>query len=214
MIIPENTPIRNRTIQEAAYEEAGMPDFSFKVPQPFEASMFEHLAELLGISPAGFANQANQVLAENLGNNMAARIKKAVRDGAPLPTQDDMDSLIAAYDFTGVRQASVALGSIFDKIFYRLAGGFIRKLFKQKGYQGMAAPITVAKRGAEPGAGQVDYETFEMEVVRLMEGEGPWAEKQAFIDLRATLIDEARSEEERVRANEAETENKLADVGL
>lgn len=214
MKISASTPTRSRIIQESLYAEAGQPDFAFKVPQPFEATMFEHIAEPLGISAAGFANQANQVLAENLGNNMASRAKKAAKEGKPLPTQDDMDALVVDYDFTGVRQSAIALGSLFDKIFFRIAGAFIRKLLKQKGYQDMAAPVTVSKRGKDAGEKEIDYETFESEVARLMEGEGPWADKQAFVDLRQTLISEARAEEERVRMNEAETEEKLAEVGL
>jgi hypothetical protein len=208
------TPLRSRIIQEEAYAAAGQPDFAFKVPQPFTPSMFEAVAAELAISAVGFASQANQVLAENLGNNMASRVKKAVKDGIPLPTQADMDALIADYDFTGVRQSSIAIGSLFDKIFARLAGASIRKLLKASGYQGTPAPVTVAKRGKDTGPSEIDYETFESEVSRLMEGEGPWGEKQAFIDLRQTLMDEAKAEEERVRANESETENKLAGLGL
>lgn len=216
MKISPNTPTRNRIIQGELYEKAGQPDFAFSIPCPFEPSMFEHLSDALGISPVGFANQANQVLAENLGNNMAARIKKAAKENQPLPSQSDMDTLIAAYDFTGIRQSTAAIGSLFDKIFFRLAAAFIRKLLKKSGYSalGMPAPVTVAKRGAEAGAGEIDYETFETEVVRLMEGDGAWSEKQAFIDLRSTLMEEARSEEERVRANQAETEASLAEIGL
>jgi hypothetical protein len=176
--------------------------------------MFEVVAAELGISAQGFASQANQVLAENLGNNMAARIKKAVKDGTALPTQADMNTLVTDYDFTGVRQSSVAIGSLFDKIFFRLAGASIRKLLKASGYQGMPAPVTVAKRGKDAARGEIDYDTFESEVSRLMEGEGPWGEKQAFIDLRDTLMDEAKAEEERVRAGQANTESKLTGLGL
>jgi hypothetical protein len=209
-----STPLRNRIIQEEAYTAAGLQDFAFKVPQPFSPAMFEEVAAELGISAHGFASQANQVLAENLGNNMASRVKKAIKDKTALPTQSDMDALVADYDFTGIRQSSIAIGSLFDKIFARLAGASIRKLLKASGYQGTPAPVTIAKRGKEAGASEIDYETFESEVSRLMEGEGPWGEKQAFVDLRQILMDEARAEEERVRANEAQTENKLSDLAL
>ena len=78
----------------------------------------------------------------------------------------------------------------------------------------MPAPVTVAKRGAEPTESQIDYDTFESEVLQLMEGQGPWAEKDAFIDLRNSLIEEARGEEERIRAAEQSTEDKLANIAL
>lgn len=212
MKISGSTPLRTRVIQEEIYANAGLPNFEFKIPQPFTPAMFEAIAAELGISPVGFASQANQVLAENLGNNMAARIKRAAKENMPLPTQADMDALIADYDFTGVRQSSAAIGSLFDRIFFRLAGASIRKMLKASGYKGQPGPISVAKRNAEPASTEIDYETFESEVIRLMSGEGPWGEKQAFIDLRETLIEEARAEEERVRANQATTEGKLASL--
>ena len=209
----ENTPTRKRVIQEGLYIEADQPNFSFSIPQPFTVEMVASAAEAVGANAAGLCNQMNQVLAENLGNNMASRIKKAAKDKADLPTQADMDALYDGYDFTGIR-SSTAFGSMFDKIMFRLAGNFVRKLIKQKGYQDMAAPVTVAKRGADAGDNQIDYETFEAEVTQLMEGEGPWGEKQAFIDLRQSLVDEAEAEEERVRAAEQSTEAKLADIDL
>jgi len=209
----ENTPIRARIIQEKLFEAAGISDFAFNIPQPFTAEMVAAAAETVGANVAGLANQMNQVLAENLGNNMAARVKKAVKDGTALPTQADMDALYEGYDFTGIRSGT-AFGSMFDKIMFRLSGAFIRKLIKQQGYQDMPAPVTVAKRSAEALATQIDYDTFEGEVVQLMEGQGPWTEKEAYIDLRESLIEEAKAEEERIRAAEKSTEDKLANISL
>ena len=213
MKAPANTPVRARTIQENLYADAGQPDFSFRIPQPFTAEHFESLREL-GVHPGGFAQQANQVLAENLGNNMASRIKKLAKANQPLPTQEDMDQLFESYDFTGMRSSAVAIGSLFDKIMYRLSGQFLRKLFAKKGYQDMPAPVKVAKKNAEPGDNEIAYEDFEQEIARLMEGDGPWSEKQAFIEVRSGLIEEAKAEEERVRAAESATEGKLLDVDL
>ena len=209
----ENTPTRKRVIQEGLYIEADQPNFSFSIPQPFTVEMVASAAEAVGANAAGLCNQMNQVLAENLGNNMASRIKKAAKDKADLPTQADMDALYDGYDFTGIRSGT-AFGSMFDKIMFRLSGNFVRKLIKQKGYQDMAAPVTVAKRGSDAADGQISYEDFETEVTQLMEGEGPWGEKEAFIDLRQSLVDEAEAEEERVRAAEQSTEAKLADIDL
>jgi len=213
MLRNETTPTRKRVIQESLYVEAEQPNFSFLIAQPFTVEMLASAAAAVGANAAGLVNQLNQVLAENLGNNMASRIKKAAKDNADLPTQADMDALYDGYDFTGIRSGT-AFGSMFDKIMFRLSGNFVRKLIKQKGYQGLAAPVTVAKRGADAADGQISYEDFETEVTQLMEGEGPWGEKEAFIDLRQSLVDEAEAEEERIRAAEQSTEAKLADIDL
>lgn len=215
MNVLETTPVRQRIIQEKAYVEAGITDMAFSIPQPFEPAMFEHLRDELGIDPTGLARQVNQVYAENLANNMASRIKKAAgTEDVALPTQADMDELAASYDFS-VRTATASFGSTFDKIFHRIASGFIRKLLKKKGYQDIPAPVTVAKKTAETtGEGQISFEDFEAEVIRLTEGEGPWGEKEAFVDLRNALKEEATAEEERIRNSEKETEDKLADINL
>jgi hypothetical protein len=213
MIRNETIASRTRVIQESLYDDAGMPGFSFSIPQPATIELVTSLALAIGANPAGLANQLNQVLAENLGNNMAARIKKSAKDGTALPSQADMDALYDNYDFTGIRSAS-GFGSMHDKILFRLSGSFIRKLLKAQGYKDTAAPVTVAKRGADAAEGQIDYDTFESEVMQLMGGEGPWGEKDAFIDLRASLVEEAEAEEERVRAAEQSTETKLAGIVL
>lgn len=215
MFILDTTPNRQRIIQEKAYIAAGISDMAFNVPQPFLPEMFEHLREELGIDPVGLARQVNQVYAENLANNMASRIKKAAgKEGVELPTQADMDELATSYDFS-VRTATAAFGSSFDKIFHRTASAFIRKLLKKKGYQDTPAPVTVAKKTDETTKeGQISFEDFEIEVIRLTEGEGPWGEKEAFIDLRDALKQEATAEEERIRNSEKETEDKLANIDL
>lgn len=213
MLKTDSTPTRARQVQASVYEEAGQGDFAFQVPQPFEASMFTEVAQL-GASPAGVASQLNQVLAENLSNNLASRIKKAAKDGKPLPGQEDMDTLYSAYDFSGIRTSSANIGSLFDRCFYKAAGSFLRKLFKKKGYQDMPAPVSVAKKTADPGDQEISYEDFESEIANLMEGNGPWAEKPAFIQAREALIEEAKAEEERIRASQQATENSLSGLDL
>ena len=104
--------------------------------------------------------------------------------------------------------------SLFDRIFTRMAGQFIKRLLKRKGYQHMAAPVTVAKKDETPAEGQISYEDFEAEVTRLVEGEGPWGEVQAFADVRSNIIEEAKNEEAAVRARELAAESKFANLGL
>lgn len=212
----ENTPVRLRTIMEDVYEAAGFPDHRFAIYQPFTADHFAGVTEV-GASPDGMANQSNQLLCENLGNNMAAKIRAAVKNGTSLPTQEDMDALYAAYDFSGVRSRSGDGGAsvtLFDRIFTRLAGQFIRKLIKKKGYQDQPAPVTVAKKDSTPEKGQISFADFEAEVSRLVNGDGPWGEVEAFIDVRADLYEEARNEEAVIRARQASAESKLSTLGL
>lgn len=210
----ENTPVRLRTIMEEAYEAAGFPDHSFAIYQPFTADHFAAVIEV-GASPVGLANQANQLICENLANNMAAKVRAAVKNGTPLPTQEDMDTLYDAYDFSGVRVSTGGVTtSLLDRLFARLAGQFIRRLIKKKGYQDQPAPVTVAKKDATPEKGQISFEDFEAEVSRLVNGEGPWGEVEAFVDVRADLYEEARNEEAAIRARQASAESKLSTLGL
>lgn len=214
MFKSDNTPVRYRTVLEAAYEAAGNPDFQFRIPQPFTA---EHVADVVevGANPQGVANQLNQVLAENLSNNIAARIRAAVKNELDLPTQEDMEALYAAYDFSGQRQSSGGTAtSLFDRIFNRLAGQFIKKLIKRKGYREMPAPVTVAKRDEEPTQGQISFEDFEVEVTRLVDGDGPWGEVDTFMEVRNSLIEDAKNEEASIRERELNAENKLAGLGI
>lgn len=210
----ENTPVRLRTIMEDVYEAAGFADHRFSIPQPFTADHFAAVVEV-GASPVGLANQANQLICENLANNMAAKVRAAIKNGTPLPTQEDMDALYDAYDFSGVRASTGGVTtSLLDRLFARLAGQFIRKLIKKKGYQDQPAPVTVAKRDEAPAAGQISFEDFEAEVSRLVNGEGPWGEVEAFVDVRADLYEEARNEEAAIRARQASAESKLSTLGL
>lgn len=210
----ENTPVRLRTIMEDAYEAAGFADHRFSIPQPFTADHFAAVVEV-GASPVGLANQANQLICENLANNMAAKVRAAIKNGTPLPTQEDMDALYDAYDFSGVRASTGGVTtSLLDRLFARVAGQFIRRLIKKKGYQDQPAPVTVARKDAEPEKGQISFEAFEAEVSRLVNGKGPWGEVEAFVDVRADLYEEARNEEAAIRACQASAESKLSTLGL
>lgn len=84
----ENTPRRTTQISGT----------SFEVIAPFAAGH---------VCTEGEAAALNQILAENLGNNFRQRVKDAQAgvEGVTLPTQEDLDAYIAAYEF-GVRQSS------------------------------------------------------------------------------------------------------------
>ena len=214
MIKQENTPSRLRTVCATEYEAAGQAGFQVSIPQPFLPEHFN--VEDLGVDASGLASQANQVLAENLANNFAAKVRAAIKKGEALPTQEDMDKLYAEYNFSSVRARSPrgTSNTLFDRVFTRLAGKFIKALLKKKGYQELSAPVTVAKRDEVPVGNQISFDTFEAEVERLMDGEGPWGEIDAFVTVREGLIEEAREEEAIIRSREVAAESKISGLGL
>lgn len=203
MKITNSTPSRTRTVLGETYS----------IHQPFTAEHFSG-AEELGVSASGVAQQMNQVFAENVGNNVASRIRNADKNGTARPTQADVDALVAAYDFTGSRASVGSSGSLFDRLFFKNASAFIRKLIKRKGYRDLPAPVTVAKKDEAPKAGQISFEDFEAEVVRLVEGDGPWAEVEAFANVRSDLIEDTQAEEADVCRRQQEAESKLSGLGL
>ena len=197
MRLPPNTPTRNRVVQGDVYEAAGLPDFAFAMPRPFTPQMFEHLNSeyKMGIDASGLANTDNQVLAENLGNNLAGRIRAVVKFNEELeaaqaegkredesyqdlPDQSTLDAMIETYDFSGVRTggSSTVSMSPMERAMYRFARQLIRLILKTEGYKEMPAPVTVAKKDTEAGEGQVSYEVFSQEVEQLVEGDGIWAD--------------------------------------
>jgi len=207
MKLPQDCPTRDRIVQGDIYAEYGMEDFSFPMPRPFVEEDFTEVAERLSISAAGLANTANQTLAENLGNNLAQKIKAAAKfntelaeaqeqgkreDEEPveLPDETTLQDMIEAYDFSGIRTgggATTAGMSPLQKALYHFARTSIRVILKENGYGEMAAPVTVAKKDTEPKDGQVSYDTFDTLVTALAEGDGPWAEGQ-LADLREQIV--------------------------
>jgi len=225
MRIPENTPTRPRTVQGDLYEAAGQPDFSFDIPRPFTPEMFAEIAADLGIAAQGLSNQNNQLLAENLGNLMAARVKAAAKanealeegeDPTPLPSQADMDELIASYDFSGVRTGSgVSTGlSALERAIYKYARRAVRALLKQSGYPklGLSAPVSVAKKDTDPKANELSYAVFEEEVEKLALGEDKWGEEPAFADFRQSHVVEPA--EASVAADEKASVDVAAKLGF
>jgi hypothetical protein len=102
-------PTKRIARQIADYESAGL-DPNFEIPQPFAANVetFYNVSALsdAGIDALGLARQDDQVLGENIGNNLAQRIKAAVKKGTDLPDQSVVDAMVLAYDFTGTRATS------------------------------------------------------------------------------------------------------------
>ena len=203
MKITSSTPVRTRTILKETYN----------IYQPFTAEHFSG-AEELGVSAVGVANAMNQVFTENTGNNIATRIRNADKNGTPRPTQADADALMAAYDFTGARASAGAAGTMFDRLFWKNASAFVRKLIKRKGYQDMPAPVTVAKKDEAPKDNQISFEDFETKVEELVNGDGPWGEVEAFAVARDSLIEDTKAEEADIRARQKNAEAKLSSLGM
>jgi len=85
-----------------------------------------------GVDALGVARQLDQVTVENIRNNAASRFKTAAKRGLPLPTQTDIDALVAAYDFTGARASSEAGMSSAERILFSEIKKYIRKAFVDK----------------------------------------------------------------------------------
>jgi hypothetical protein len=133
-------PTKRIARQIADYEAAGL-DPNFEIPQPFAANV-EHFYNTTALSEAGIdalglARQDDQVLGENIGNNLAQRIKAAVKKGTDLPDQGVVDAMVLAYDFTGARATSeegmsteerTVIGEIRKKLRKLISGGTFASL--------------------------------------------------------------------------------------
>lgn len=209
MQIPPDTITRPRTVQEKAYTDSGLPAEAavFQMPRPFTEELLSSVAAALNVSAAGLANQMNQVLAENLGNNIAAKIKAAVAKKEALPTQADLDAMVESYDFSGVRTSSKDEDSLapLERTQYRYAAQKIRALLKAGAIaiEGMNAPVTVAKKEAEPKANQISYDQLYSFASQLVEGESVWGETPEYDEdgneanfgaVRATVLEAAAAE--------------------
>jgi len=225
MFIPENTPTRSRTIQGDAYEAAGYPDFSFDIPRPFVAEDFTEVASKYQVAPVGLANGLNQLLSENLGNNMAAKVKSAVKanealkegdEPTALPDQSDMDKMLADYDFSGVRASSggtVGLSPL-ERALYVYARQLVRKILKKNGYPslGLAPGATVGKKDEPAKAGELPWEVYEQEVEELATGEGKWGEDENYKAVREEYVVEPAKD--RVAADEKASSDVALKLGL
>lgn len=136
MQITDSTPFTDITVQ----------GLTFSAPQPYSAGSVE-LTE-------GEASQLNQVLAENLRNNFAAKIRAKVEAhkkannmaedadvGADVLDKDELDNEFEAYakeyEF-GVRQASSGPRAPADPVgkeAYRMARAKIKEAVIAKGYK-------------------------------------------------------------------------------
>lgn len=130
-----NTPTTEVTIQ----------GHGFKVPQPFADG---HTCN---------ANQAaalNQLLTENVRNNFAGRIKKAEEAGAAVPTQEELDTYIAGYEF-GVRSGGGGSSDPVSKEAMNIARDLVKNAIAKK--EGVklsdvsAAEITKLAKGVLDG---------------------------------------------------------------
>lgn len=129
--------------QESDYEAAGL-DGRRTIPLPFTLDCINEEAIMrLGFQPAGVVRTLNQAFAENLGNIYGANVRKAVAKQFPLPTIADMDALIAAYDFSGVRASSEAGMPEEERSFRTHLRKQLRSLLRGGTFSATGAPLTV-----------------------------------------------------------------------
>ena len=178
-----NTVPKTFSRQADAYEKAGIPaDFTIDLPfaANYESLFNVEALQAIGIEPVGLARQLDQVYLENIGNNLASRIKTAAKKSQPLPTQADLDELIAAYDFSGARTtSSEGLSSdertLFSEIKKYCRKAFVTdKVFNQNGFY-----VTRIQTGKE--AGEVAAKLEAGEDVSLPKGTLALDEFNAFV---------------------------------
>jgi hypothetical protein len=188
------TPSKDRAIQSDVYETYGQPDFVFSIRRPFSPEDFAPLQDKLGIDPVGLANSNNQLFAENMANNMGARIKAIFKRNEelelaqsagkrldevsePLPTQDDMNELMRSYNFSGVRVSSGESSALtpFQREFYKLAKAQIYQIIKAYGVDDKQAPVSVARKDSTPRVDQITAERFAELIDDCVDGAGPWS---------------------------------------
>ena len=225
----ENAPTKTYALLQTLYASYGIEDNTIDVPQPFVGPDFTDLRESHGIDPDGFAKHVNSLLAENIRNNVASRAKAAHRrnetlaeaqangertdeDGEELPDQSDVDELVEAYDFSGIRTSSGESAALtpFQKELARLVRQLVRNMLKKSGFQGKPAPVSVAKKGDTPTASQISSDDFAALVEGIVNGEGPWGQEttedgspSAYYIKRQELIEQA---EVNLRAIEMEVQ--------
>jgi hypothetical protein len=213
----ENTATKTITVLADVFGT----ESKFNFPQPFTPEDFTDLASRLNISADGFAKSSNQTLLENLRNNFSSRVNAAVKKrktdpSVELPTQDDLDTLAAEYDFVrySASTGSTVSKTPFEKALAMYARTQVRAILKANGYprDGIPAPATVAKAGAEPTQGQISYETFKDEVESLVSGEGVWSENKAFADFRQQFVIAPAAA--KIAADETATTDVAARLGL
>ena len=135
MFIPEGTPTRSRTIQGDAYEAAGYPDFSFDIPRPFVPEDFSSIAEKYSVSATGLANGMNQLLAENIRNNFAKRVKDAGDSPDVEKLQAELDTYIGEYEFGVRRSGGGRAGNPVEKEAMEIARNKVKSALQEKGHK-------------------------------------------------------------------------------
>jgi hypothetical protein len=114
--IPEGAFVVQRTTmarEKKLYEEAGAEPPMFEILLPFETNYetFFNVSALdsIGVNAKKFAAQCDQLLKENLGNNLKARIKNAAAaTPSVLLDQSALNDLYSSYDFSGIRTKSAS----------------------------------------------------------------------------------------------------------
>ena len=123
----------------------------------------------------GVVRGLNQLYTENVGNLWGAKIRNKIKKGTGLPTEEDFNALVAAYDFSGVRATSEDSMPTEERLFRSQLKQQLRRLLKGGTFSPNGEPLTVQNsKQAEAGelpAGKMALEDFESLIEIAIEGE-------------------------------------------
>lgn len=213
MIVSDSAPTKTVVIAATAYKAAGFENQTFQIAEPFTPDNFSSLADS-GVNVEGFAKQINSLFVTRISSAMTALVKSVVESNAKsndepadLPTQSDLDSIIAKYDFSGVRGSGEKkpARTAFDKIWAKHARDVVRGMLEKFGYNNeeagltLSVPAKVAKKDDPKPNGKVPYDLFMEEIRLFIEGENVWASpeeggEEKFFTYRESLLEAARTE--------------------
>lgn len=169
-----DNPTKTFVRQVEDYEAAGLdPQMTLIMPVTIDDDRAS--IEAKGISWAGLMRQVNQVFRENLGNSFGARVRAAVTKNQPLPTQAELDSLVASYDFSGARTTAETGISEGEKVFRSVLRLRLKDLLRVGVFsEDSETPLVVQskKESTEKTlpAGKISLEDFEALVDAAAEG--------------------------------------------
>ena len=161
--------------QEADYEAAGIPAERV-IPLPFDLACVN--SEVLierGATPAGVVRQMNQVFLENIGNALGSKARAAFANNVTPPSQEDVDAMVAAYDFSGIRASGGDSGlPESERLFRTELRAMLRAVARDGALDPEGNPLTVqtAKEAKEDKLpeGKISLEDFDSIVEAAAEG--------------------------------------------
>lgn len=181
-----DNPAKSFIRQAKDYEAAGIePNMQLIVP--FTDDDTRESIEEKGVNWAGLMRQINSVFAENIGNALGSKVRNSVSKGETLPTQDDLDEIIAKYDFSGARMRATTEESMSqeDRVFFNVLRTRLKALLRTGTFSAdNESKITVqTKKEAdrkELPAGKIPTTTYEELVQAAIDGADATVEDRTY----------------------------------